>query len=201
MSNKRTILSTRNLVTISILGVMAFVLMMFQFPLPFIAPGFMQVDFADVPVLIGAFSMGPIQGILIALIKNVLHIVLGQSSTVGIGELSNFIISASFSATASVIYRRNKTRKYAVMGLVAGVVTMTTIATLSNYFIIFPMYSAVIPMDKILQMGQAIVPAVDSLLKMMIFCIVPFNLVKGSLVSLVTFLLYKPLSPIIKGRR
>lgn len=201
MSKKKSVLSTRNLVTIAILGVMAFVLMMFQVPLLFIAPGFMQLDFSDVPTLIGGFAMGPLAGVLIALLKNVLHIVLGQSTTVGIGELSNFIISATFSVTASLVYRHQKTQKNAVKGLILGVITMTLVATLSNYFVIFPMYSAVLPMDKIVEMGHAIFPVIDSLFKMMIFSIVPFNLIKGSLVSLAAFLLYKPLSPIIKGRR
>ncbi len=179
---------------IAVLGVIAFLLMFIKTPLTFVAPFFMEMDFSDMPVLIGAFAMGPLAGVGISLIKNILH--LAVTNTLFVGELSNFIVGSSFAVVASLIYTRNKTFKTAIVGLVCGTLAMSCLAVLSNYFIVFPLYAntGIMPMDKIIEMGSLITGKIVNLWTMMLYSVLPFNLIKGSLVSFVTILVYKRVS-------
>ena len=190
----------RNMVKVGILAAMSFILMFVQFPIP-VAPPFMKVDLADVPALIGGFSMGPIYGVLIQLIKNILN--LSKTSTYGVGEISNFVVGGLFVFVSSSIYKKNKTKKNATIAMICGMLIMTLAATLSNAFVIFPLYGKAMGVD--MNAFVAIAHKTNSLVKsyftMMIFAIVPFNLIKGFIEILVTKLLYKHVSSIIHDRR
>lgn len=192
------IMSTRTLVKISVLSAIAFILMFFQVPLPF-APPFMQVDISDVPSLIGAFAMGPLPGMMIVLIKNFLHILVEGSKTQFVGELSNFIVGSAYVVTASVIYLRRKSFRTAIIGTIVGILVMSVVATLSNYFIVFPLYAKAfgIDLEALVNMAKGMNGLVTSYESLMIAAVFPFNLVKGIVVGLVTMILYKRVSPIL----
>lgn len=189
--------NTKTMVKISVLAVISFILMLFEFPIAFLAPSFLQMDISDMPALIGAFAIGPMAGVIIQLLKNVLH--LFQTSTVGVGELANFVVGSTFAYTAGYIYYKEKTFKKAIMGLIIGTVTMTVVITIANYFIMFPFYADLygINLDIIIDMGKAINKNIIDLKTMMIIAVVPFNLLKGLIVTILTMLIYKRVSPIL----
>lgn len=189
-NSSKNSLKTRNLSRVGILGGLAFALMFLQIPLVFIAPPFMKLDLSDVPALITGFAMGPSYGVLVQLVKNILN--LTQTSTGGVGELSNFIVGSSIVLVSALVYKRNKSIKSAMQGLILGTLTMACLAMASNYFIVFPLYSRImIPMETLINMGRAVNSNIDSLEKMMVLSILPFNIVKGAVNSFVTFLVYK----------
>ena len=196
MKNRRI----RNMVQIGMLAAVAAVLMLFEFPLWF-APSFYQLDFSEVAVLIGAFSMGPAAGVVIEALKILLNFLINGTITAGVGELANFIIGCGLIVPAALIYKRHKTKKNAVLGMAVGTVAMTVVGSLINYFVLLPVYSAALPlpMDALIGMGTKINPAIDGLWTFVLFAVAPFNL-KGVLVSLLTLLLYKHISPLLKGR-
>ena len=180
------------------LSAVSIVLMQFDFSVPFM-PSFIKMDLSDLPALIGSFSMGPLYGVLIALVKNLLHLL--RTSTGGIGELSNFLLSALFVLPAGLIYQRKKTKKRAVIGAVTGAVCMAVCSVLTNYFIVYPVYTAFMPMETIIAMYQAILPKIKDgdLLSCLLIFNMPFTFVKAMLSVAITLLIYKPLSPIIHG--
>lgn len=184
---------------IGMLSAVAFLLMFFEFPLTFIAPSFIKLDISDLPAMVGAFTMGPVAGIIISAVKNVLHIALKGTSTGGVGELSNFIIASVLTGTAGIIYKRDNTFKGAIVGMLFGTVLMTIVAIISNYFVIFPLYANFMPMEAIINAGKAVNANISSLWDMMIYSLVPFNLIKGFLVSIVTMLIYKKISHLFRG--
>lgn len=191
--------SPKNLARIAILAALGFLIMhIIHIPLPF-APGFMDLDFGDVPALIGGFVMGPLAGVLVQLLKNLLKLL--TTSTLGIGEISNFIVGASFVFAAAWMYRTKKTKKRAICAMLVGTLCMAIIATLSNAFFIFPAYAKAAGLDLNALVDQLHVA--NGLVKdyptLMLFSIFPFNLVKGGLQSLATFFLYKHISPILHG--
>lgn len=186
--------STRNLTRLSLLSVIAFLFMYIEFPLAFIAPPFIKIDLSDIPALIGGFAMGPVAGITIELVKCILTFFVRGTTTGGVGELSNFIVGALFVGLSAKFYSRQRTYRGAVVGLLLGVVGMTLVATLSNYFVVFPLYGKIMPMDAIINMGRAVTPRVNSLWDLMLYCIVSFNLVKGLIISAATLALYKRVS-------
>ena len=181
------------------LSVIGFILMYFQVPLNFVAPPFMKLDISDLPVLMGAFTMGPVFGIIIAALKNILALIFKGTMTAGVGELSNFIISSTFAFVASYIYRNHRTYKGAIIALTAGVISMTILAMASNYFVVFPLYGKVMPMKTIIAMGSAITPKITGLFTMMLYSVLPFNLIKGFTTSAVMMLVYKKISPLFKN--
>ncbi|MFR2611165.1 ECF transporter S component [Anaerococcus obesiensis] len=190
----------RNLVKVGILSAMSFILMFIQFPIP-VAPLFMKVDLADVPALIGGFSMGPLYGVLIQLIKNILN--LSKTSTGGVGEISNFIVGGLFVFVSASIYKRKKTKTNATKAMICGMLIMTLVATLSNAFVIFPLYGKAmgVEMNTFVAVAHQTNTLVNSYFTMMLFAIVPFNLIKGSIEILVTKLLYKHVSGILHDRK
>ena len=142
--------------------------------------------------------MGPMAGVLVQFMKNILSIIIEGSSTVGVGELSNFIVGSVLVYSAGFIYYRKKTFKNAIIGLITGVILMTIVATLSNYFVVFPIYSKVgIPLDKIIELGSKVNKYVVDYKSLILYAVVPFNLLKGTAVSIVTLLIYKKVSPIL----
>lgn len=190
-------ITLNRLVKVGILAALAYVLMFIQVPVP-IAPPFMKLDLADVPALIGGFAMGPWYGVLIQLIKNVLN--LSKTMTYGIGELSNFIVGSTYVLVSAFIYRNKKTKKTALIALALGVLAMTAVATLSNAFVVFPIYGKVMKMD--LEAFAGMVSGnglVNNYITLMIFSIAPFNIIKGGIEAIVTELIYKRISPIIKS--
>lgn len=193
----------RNLTVAAMLSAVAFVLMFLDFSLPMFIPSFVKMDFSDLPALLGAFALGPVYGIVISLVKNLLHLIIPGTSTAGVGEVCNFLLGAIFAYVAGFIYQRNKTRKTAILGAVAGAVAMAILSVPVNYFITYPAYVKFynLPLEAILGMYQALLPAADSLIKCLIIFNMPFTLVKGLLDAVLCMLIYKSLSPILHGRR
>ena len=195
--------TTHNLTVAAMLSAVAFILMFIEFPIPMLIPAFIKMDFSDLPALLGAFALGPVYGVIISFMKNLLHIVIKGTSTACVGELSNFILGAIFSAVAGYIYKHHKSRKTAIIGAVAGAVAMGVLSVPSNYFVVYPAYVQFyhMPLEAILGMYQAILPSADSLIKCLILFNLPFTLVKGLLDAVLCMVIYKPLSPILQGRR
>jgi riboflavin transporter FmnP len=193
----------RNLTVAAMLSAVAFILMFIEFPLPMLIPSFVKMDFSDLPALLGAFALGPVYGIAISFMKNLLHIVVKGTSTACVGELCNFMLGAVFSAVAGLIYKHNKSRKSAILGAVLGAVAMALFSVPSNYFITYPAYVKFyhMPLETILGMYQAILPSANSLIKCLVIFNMPFTLVKGLLDAVLCMLIYKPLSPILHGRK
>lgn len=191
----------RTLAQIAMLGAVATVLMLFEFPIPFIAPPFYEMDFSEVPVLVGAFAMGPVAGIAIEAIKILLNFVINGTITAGVGELANFIFGCAFLLPAALIYRSNKTRKNAIIGMAVGTVVMTVAACIMNALVLLPAYGAAfgMPVDAFVQMGTSINKAIDSLFTFAVLAVGPFNLIKGIAVSVVVLLIYKRIRVILKG--
>ena len=192
-----TTTKTRMMVQIAMLTAVAEVLMLFDFPLPF-APSFYKIDLSEVPILIGCFAMGPAAGIIIEAMKILLNFIISGTVTAGVGELANFAIGCSMVLPAGLIYRYHKTRKNAVLGMAAGTLVMAAISGLLNAFVLLPAYAALFGgMDAIIGMGTAVNKNITSVQSFVLLSVVPFNLVKGVIVSLVTFLLYKHVSRIL----
>lgn len=188
--------SVNALVKISILSVLAYVVMMIESPL-FFFPVFLKMDLSDLPALIGGFALGPAAGVLIELIKNVLHFVT-KTTTGGVGEIANFLVGSALIIPSTVIYGRYRTKKAAAIGMFSGIIVMGIAGGLANYYMLLPFYGKVIPMDKIIALGTAVNPLIVDIKTLIFYAVIPFNLVKGIVVALITRLVYKKLSPIIK---
>jgi riboflavin transporter FmnP len=202
--------TARKLTVAAMLSAVAFVLMFVEFSIP-IMPSFIKLDVSDLPALLGAFSLGPIYGVVIELIKNLLHIIIKGTSSFGIGELNNFLLGAVFSFVAGLIYRLRKTRTGAIVGSIVGALAMGLLSLPINYFLVYPMYIQVYAeyggWDMIFGMYQAILPAIangptaNGLLNCLLVFNAPFTFCKGLLDVILCLLIYKPLSPILHGDR
>lgn len=188
----------RRLAISGIFGALGFVLMLLEFPVPFIIPSFIKLDFSEIPALIAAFAFGPWHGILVCLIKNLLHLFV--TSSAGVGELSNFILGAIFVGCAGVIYKKIHNRKGALVGSLIGAFIMAFISIFTNYFVVYPAFVVIygMPMEAILGMYKALLPAADNLFKALVIFNLPFNFLKGMLDAAVCFVIYKKLSPLLK---
>ena len=201
--NNKKFLNIRYIATTGILGALASVLMMISFSVPFM-PSFIKLDFSELPALIASFSMGPIYGVAVCLIKNLVN--LPMTTTGGVGELSNFILGCCFVLPAGLIYKFKKNRWTALISALTGAAAMAIISLASNYFVMYPVYQKFLPLDAIIGMYADIFPGIFNLIPgapplftcLLIFN-VPFTFLKGALVTLITFLIYKRISPIIKG--
>ena len=184
----------------AMLGAVAAVLMYLEFPIP-IMPAFVKLDVSELPALIASFAYGPVSGILVCLIKNLIK--LPSTSTAAVGELFNFVMGALFVGVAGLIYKRNKTRKGAIVGALLGALVMAVVSVPYNYFIVYPAYVVMyhLPLDAIIGMYQAINPNVNGLLACLLVFNLPFTFVKGALDAVLCFLVYQPLSPILHGRK
>ena len=184
----------------AMLGAVAAVLMYLEFPIP-IMPAFVKLDVSELPALIASFAYGPVSGILVCLIKNLIK--LPSTSTAAVGELFNFVMGALFVGVAGLIYKRNKTRKGAIVGALLGALVMAVVSVPYNYFIVYPAYVVMyhLPLDAIIGMYQAINPNVNGLLACLLVFNLPFTFVKGALDAVLCFRVYKPLSPILHGRK
>lgn len=181
----------------AMLSAVAFVLMFLEFSVP-VMPPFIKMDLSDLPELIGAFAMGPVSGIVICLIKNLLHLLV--STTGGVGELSNFLLGACFVFPAGLIYRKWKGKKSAVLGALLGAALMAAVSIFSNYYIVYPFYYNFMEKDAILAAYQAIIPGVRDIWQCLVVFNAPFTLVKGLFCVAITVLIYKHISPFLKGR-
>ena len=191
---------TRYIVNVAILSALAGVLMLIEFPLP-IAPTFYKVDLSDVAVLIGGFALNAPAAIIISFMKVMISIILNGTSTAFVGEFAAFIMDSVFGFVASLIYQKKHTKKGAIKSLIFGTLALTIIGAFVNYYLMIPAYVKFmnIPLDAILSLGSAINKNVSSLLTLIIFCTIPFNIIKGIIISIVTYLLYKRISPLLKG--
>ena len=181
-----------------VLSAVAFLLQLIEIPLPMLMPTFIKFDFSDLPALIGSFALGPVCGIVIELIKNVLHALLATGSF-GLGELSNFVLGAVFVGVAGCIYRRSRSKKGALIASLAGAIVMAVISFPSNLFIVYPVYYQFMPEETILAAYQTILPGMKSVAQSLLVFNVPFTFVKGILDVAITFAVYKKISPILKG--
>lgn len=197
---KKNLFTTQNLSTMAILAAVASVLFLIEVP---IVPGvpFYKLDFSNLPVLLGTFAMGPVAGTLILAVKSIIGLL--HSSSQGVGELADFLMGAAMVIPAGLVYRRDKTRRGAVIGMAIGTVAATVVSVLANVYLMIPFYSAVyhMPVEQIIAMGQTLFPSMDSLWKFVLYITAPFNLVKWILISVVGILMYKPLSPLLHGSR
>ena len=190
--------SVRTLTKIAVLSAVAFVLMYFDFPLPFI-PSFYKLDFSETAVMAGGFAMGPGAACAIEGLKILLKILFKGTDTAYVGELANFLIGCAYVLPASFLYRKKKTKQQALIGLVAGTLCMTAVGVIINYAVLLPAYSFFykLPMDVLIGMGTALIPAITDKLTFVLLATTPFNIIKGILVSVLTVLLYKRISPLL----
>lgn len=192
-------LTVSTLVKISILSAIGYILMFISVPLPMLFPEFLKIDISDLTALLGGISLGPMAGVTIAFLKNLLQFITGMSTTGGVGEFANFLIGGSFVFTVSYIYSKKRNIQGVIIGLVSGIVVMTVVGCIANYFIILPFYATIgWSIDAVVAMGAAINPAIDSKMSFIIWMIAPFNILKSGLMSLLTLPMYKKTEKILK---
>lgn len=189
--------NVRYLTATAMLTAVAYILMFFDFSIPMLIPSFIKMDLSELPALIGSFAMGPMCGVLVCLLKNLLHLTI--TTTGGVGELSNFILGAAFVLPAGLIYKHKKTRKSALLGSLFGAAVMGVLSIVSNYYLVYPFYYNFMPKETVLAAYQAILPGMKNILQCLVCFNMPFTIVKGLISVAITFVIYKSLSPILKG--
>ena len=196
MKNK---INARMIAAIGVLTAVAVVLQYIEISIP-IMPGFIKLDFSDLPELLGAFAFGPVVGIIIAFLKNLIHLLVSQSGFVG--ELSNFLLGSIFVLTAGLIYQKKKTKQRALLAGLIGAAAMALFSVVINYYIIYPMYYSIlgIPEAAVLDMYQFLLPSVKNIFQALLIFNLPFTFVKGVICALMSMLIYKPLSHLFKGK-
>ena len=196
--------STRKMAVTGMFSAIAMILYVLDFTMPF-APFFYKLDFSELPVLIGAFAFGPVTGVTTEAVKILLKLLIKGTSTAFVGDLANFVIGCSFILPASTIYYFKKSKKSAITGCIIGTLILTLFGTAFNAVYLLPAFSKLygMPLDSILAMGSEVNKLMTdgSIVSFVICCVAPMNLIKGGVVSVVTMLIYKPLSPIIKAGR
>lgn len=189
-------MKTRKLTVTALLAAVSTVLTLLNFSIP-IMPSFIKMDFSDLPALLAAFAFGPLSGIAVCLVKNIFNLFM-SSGGLG-GALSNFLLGVLFVTPAGWLYQRRKNRSGALIGSLIGAFSMAVIGIFTNYYIVYPIYTAFLPMETIIKMYQAINPYVTDLWTALIYMNFPFTLVKGLLNVAIAFLIYKRLSPVLHG--
>ena len=189
---------TKTVTGIAMLSALAYILMFFEVPIPMLLPGFIKMDFSELPALIAAFAYGPISGVAVCLIKNLIHLM--NTQTGGVGELVNFALGTIFVMTAGAIYKKNHTKSGAMIGSLLEATAMAVGSLPLNYYIIYPFYENFMPLETILAAYRAILPVVKNLWQCLLIFNLPFTLFKGLCAAAITFIIYKPLSPILKGK-
>ena len=192
-------ISLRYITVTAVFSAVAAVLMMLSFNVP-LMPSFIKFDFSELPVLIASFAIGPLGGAAVALIKNLVNLFF--TTTGGVGELSNFILSAVFAITAGTIYKHHKTRRGAAVAALIAAFTMAVVGVFSNYFIIYPLFSLIgWKSEMVLGLYQAVNPNIRNLWQALCIFNLPFTFIKGAVTFALSLPIYKKLSPIIKGRK
>ena len=196
--DKKPFSSTHYISYTAMFACMAGVLMLIEIPL-FFAPGFYKLDLSELPVLICTFYLGPVAGVAAEALKVLVKLVLKGTTTAFVGDFANFVVGCSFVLPASVIYHAKPGKKSALLGMVIGTIVLTCFGSFMNVVYMIPKFSQLfgLPIDTIVAMGSAVNPAINSVNTLVLFAVVPFNLLKGALVSFITFLLYKRISPIL----
>ena len=186
----------RKIACTAIMAALAVILMYLEFPLPFMPP-FLKFDFSEVPVLIASFALGPVYGVIVELLKNLIH--LPATGTAGIGEISNFITGSIYVFSAGFLYTKNRTRKGAIISMLTATILLGLIAIPFNYFFTLPLYGSVLnfPIEAIIGMSAAVNSLITSKISLVLWAFVPFNLFKGLVVAFITFWVYKPISRLI----
>ena len=193
---QKTKMSTRLIAQIGILAAISYLLRFFEIPLP-IFPPFLRIDLSDVVAVFGGISMGPVAGFVIVVIKNLLQAITG-STTGGVGEIANVLIAGPYVLMICLFCRKVKSYKNVLIGAVLGTIAMAIVGAVVDYFIVFPLYAKVmVPMDVIIQMGNVLNPRVTDLFSFMIWLVVPFNIVKGAIMTVVILPLYKKVEKIL----
>ena len=193
---KRT--NTRKLTSIAMLSAVSTVLMFFSFNVP-LMPSFIKMDLSELPALLAAFTFGPMSGVAVCFIKNLINVFF--TTTGGVGEISNFLLGSMFVAPAGFIYQKMKTKKGAMVASVVGAATMALLSVVTNYYIVYPVYSNLMaPMEAILGAYRAINPNVETLMDALLWFNMPYTFIKGMLSVVITMFIYKPLSPILRGK-
>ena len=182
----------------AIFAAMAGVLMLIEIPLPF-APPFYKIDLSELPVLICTFYLGPVAGVAAELVKVMVKLLLKGTSTAFVGDFANFAVGCSFVLPASMVYHAKPGRRTALVGMLIGTLIMTVFGSAFNAVYLLPKFAALygMPMEAIIGMGTKINPSITSVTTLVLFAVVPFNLLKGVVDSILTFLLYKRISPIL----
>lgn len=188
---------TRRMVMTAVLSALSSVLMFFSFNVP-LMPSFIKLDLSELPALIAAFSMGPVNGAVVCLVKNLVNLLF--STTGGVGELSNFLLGVFFVVPAGLIYKIRPKLSGAIVGSVVGALIMAVLSVFSNYYVVYPIYTAFLPMDAIIGMYQAINPKADTLWKCLLMFNMPFTFVKGMISAVITIATYKKIAPLINGK-
>ncbi len=197
--SRERILNTRKVAVCGMFAAIAAVLMVLEMPVPF-APPFYGLDLSELPALVGTFAFGPVAGVLIEFCKVILKILFKPSTTAFVGELANFVIGCSYLLPASAVYLLHKTRKNAIIAMLAGTLCMTVFGTAFNAVYLLPKFAQMfhMPMEEIIAMGTEVNPSIHSVTSLVILAVAPLNLLKGGLVSVITLLIYKKISPIMK---
>lgn len=193
----KTKLNARYVAVTGMLSAIGFILMYIEISVPFMPP-FIKADLSELPALIGSFAYGPWCGILVCLIKNLLH--MPVSTTACVGEIANFLLGSIFVGTAGLIYKKKKSKKNAMIAAVIGAILMGIASVPVNYFLTYPFYYNFMPKEAILQAYQLIVPSMKSILQCLVCFNFPFTTVKGLVSVAISLLVYKHLSPILKGK-
>lgn len=195
---QNTRISIRVIVVVAVMAALSSILQMLEFSVPLV-PTFLKYDFSDLPALITSFAISPVAGVLVQLVKNVIHLPL--THTGGVGELANFLIGALLVFPAGMIYQKKRTRKGAIWGAIAGALCGALASFPVNYFITYPFYIGMMGEEAILGMYRAILPSLKNLTQALLVFNLPFTLVKGIVSAAITFFVYKPLSPLLKGKK
>jgi riboflavin transporter FmnP len=202
-NTKGRILSTRKIAMIGMFSAVAGILMLFEVTIPFIAPTFYKIDISELPVLICGFAFGPVAGVMTEFVKIIIKLIFKPTSTAFVGELANFCVGSTMVLTATIIYHIKKKKKTAIIACIAGTLVMSVFGTLFNAVYLLPTFAVMygMPLDALIAMGTAINGNITGVYTFVAFCVAPLNLIKGTIVSILTFVLYKPLSPILHDVR
>lgn len=190
---RKKVSTAKYVATVGMSSALAGLLMLIEIPLLFLAPEFYKLDLSELPVMICSFYLGPSAGVLTELLKILIKLLFKSSTTAFVGELSNFVVGCAFVLPASMIYHLKKSRKTALIGLCSGTVVLTAVGSLFNAFYLLPAFSKLFnwPLAAIIQEGTKINSHVTSVSTFVLYAVAPLNLIKGVLISLLTFLLYK----------
>lgn len=191
---RRSVPAARQVAFVAMFAAVAAVLMLFEIPL-FFAPSFYKMDFSEIPVLLCSFYLGPVAGVVCELVKVLLKLLLKGTTTAFVGDFANFVVGCTLILPASVLYHAHRTRGYAIAGMALGTVCMTVFGSAFNAVYLLPRFAVMygISLDAIVAMGQQVNASITSVSRLVLFAVVPFNILKGVITSLVTFLLYKRL--------
>lgn len=197
----KKLFTTKNLVLMAMFSALAAVLMLLEFPIPFIAPPFYEIDLSEIPILVGSFIMGPVAGVLMEAVKILLKLLIKGTSTAYVGDFANFCIGCCLIIPASVIYKHKKSKKNAFIGMAVGTAVMAVAGVVLNYFVMIPFYVKFygMPLDAIIGAGASINSLICNKLTFVLICVAPFNMIKGIIDGLITALIYKRISTFIKG--